>query len=308
MPTTRPSGSIPSALLTELRIDPAGTERAPAQPHRFRARIGSSRAGGYYAAPHRFQLYLRLGCPHSLRVSITLDLLGLRDAVPAVALAPHADAPAALRTAYRSTEHHYDGPFTVPALCDRWSGRVVSNRAADILDDLADRLAPAEAPPLRPAGWVQDIETVRLLVDEGVTEAAQRAGAAPASARRGEALHTLLTALDLLDQRLAATPYVLGGCLTAADVDLWTALVQLDAVHRLHLDADTVELLAGHRHLWSYVRRLHELPAFHRNFRAEETARLHARTCRGPGCSGAAVRLPGILPAGAPAAPGCQAV
>jgi putative glutathione S-transferase len=83
--------------------------------------------------------------------------------------------------------------------------------------------------------------------------------------------------------------------LTAADVDLWVTLVQLDVVHRLHLDADVMRVISGHDNLWSYVRRLHDHPAFHRNFHADDMARLHRLTCRDPESSGAAVTLPRVL-------------
>ncbi|AWZ07595.1 hypothetical protein DRB96_41955 [Streptomyces sp. ICC1] len=41
-----------------------------------------------------------------------------------------------LRRAYEASGHHHDGTLTVPALCDGWSGRVVSNHTPDILEDL----------------------------------------------------------------------------------------------------------------------------------------------------------------------------
>lgn len=322
-PTTHhePQSGLPRPRLT-----------APARARQFRGRIGSEAAGGFYPEPHRYQVYLTAGCPLSLRVSITLDLLGLRDSVATTLTAPSSDpasttgsttaattgsttppfpaptsapasapgGPASLRSAYEATVHHYDGPLTVPALCDRWTGRVVSNHTPDILRDLADRFpAPAGTcpPRLRPPALAADIDAVRDLLDHDITQAGQRAGAAPASSRRGEALDTLFTALRLLDGQLAREPYVLGGEPTAADVDLWVTLVHLDAVHRLHLDAEAVHLIAGHDHLWAYVRRLHAHPAFHGNLRAVHMARLHRRTCRGPESSGAAVTLPGVLAA-----------
>lgn len=113
---------------------------AAPRPHRIRSRIGVGLAGGFYPAPHRYQLYVSEGCPRSLRISITLDLLGLRDSVATTLLTLPAETPdafTALRSAYEATWHHYDGPLTAPALCDRWSGRIVSNHTPDILRDLA---------------------------------------------------------------------------------------------------------------------------------------------------------------------------
>ncbi|MFD3804053.1 hypothetical protein ACFWSF_19500 [Streptomyces sp. NPDC058611] len=100
----------------------------------LRGRIGA----GFSPVPHRYHLYLYAGCPRSARVAETLARLGLTDSVAATVLGADPDAPGhtALRLAYEAAGHHYDGPSAVPALCDTWSGRVVSNHAPDILDDL----------------------------------------------------------------------------------------------------------------------------------------------------------------------------
>lgn len=212
-----------------------------ASPHRIRSRIGTDLAGGFYPAPHRYEVYLSPGCVHSLRVAITLGLLRLSDSIATTLVdSPRAtaDATASLRRAYEATWHRYDGSLTVPALCDRWSGRVVSNHTPDILRDLAVRLAdPGEPgrPRLRPAGLDAGIDTVHTLLAD------------------------LPAALEPLDARLASGPFVLGGELTAADVDLWAALVYLD-----DRDADGAPLATRYPCLAGYVRRLHSHPAFHR--------------------------------------------
>ena len=138
----RPSASHSSGCGTA-----AGGTSVPApaaRPHRFRGRIGVGLAGGFYPAPHRYQLYLSEACPYSGRVAVVLDLLGLKDALTTTVLKLPAETPtafASLRGAYEATWHHYDGPLTAPALCDRWSGRVVSNHTPDILRDLAGLLS-----------------------------------------------------------------------------------------------------------------------------------------------------------------------
>ncbi|XES01031.1 hypothetical protein HEP87_61775 [Streptomyces sp. S1D4-11] len=76
---------------------------AAPRPHRIRSRIGVGLAGGFYPAPHRYQLYLTEGCPRSLRISVTLELLGLHDSVATTLLTLPAETPdafAALRGAY----------------------------------------------------------------------------------------------------------------------------------------------------------------------------------------------------------------
>ncbi|MHB9857043.1 glutathione S-transferase C-terminal domain-containing protein [Streptomyces sp. YIM S03343] len=223
----RPGAAVPSAF-----------------PHRFHSRIGVGPAGGFYPAPHRYELFLSASCPHSLCISITLDLLGLTDSVTTTFLAHPAETPdafTALRRAYEATVHHYDGPLTAPALCDRWSGRIVSNHTPDILRDLAGLLSGHDGAcpsALRPSALAADIDALRDLLELDVTPAAE-------ASRRS-------AALDLLERRLARQPYVLGEDLTAADVDLWVALVHLGPVGTL----------SSHPRLRDYVRRLGAHPAF----------------------------------------------
>lgn len=228
MPETIPRSSGPAALLD------------PRPGHSFRSRIGVDVAGGFYPAPHRYQVFLSQGCPRSLRVSITLDLLRLRDSLTTVCL-PSQTAAQGLREAYEATWHRYDGPLTVPALCDRWSGRVVSNHTPDILRDIADHLSTpghGHLPRLRPPALAAEIEALGELIETRITRADRPA--------------TSLAALDLLDRRLGPGPYVLGEELTAADVDLWVALVHSDAA----------PLVPRYDRLHAYVRRLAGHPAF----------------------------------------------
>ncbi|MFB7741812.1 glutathione S-transferase C-terminal domain-containing protein [Streptomyces sp. NPDC056132] len=222
---------------------------AVASPHarRFRSRIGVGAAGGFYPAPRRYDLFLCGSCPRSQRIAITLDLLGLRDSVATTLLTSPAATPegyAALRRAYETTGYHYDGPLTAPALRDRWSGRIVSNHTPDILRDLSGPLAGEAGDGvarLRPSHLIADIEALRTLIDRDVTSAARP------SARQA--------ALRVLDRRLARRSFALGEELTAADVDLWVALVHLE---------DRAELLEAAPRLDAYVRRLGEHPAFRR--------------------------------------------
>ncbi|MFF2463606.1 glutathione S-transferase C-terminal domain-containing protein [Streptomyces mirabilis] len=213
-------------------------------PHRLRSRIGVGLAGGFYPAPHRYELFLSASCPHSLRISITLGLLGPTDSVATTLLAHPAETPdafASLRRAYEATVHHHDGPLTAPALCDRWSGRIVSNHTPDILRDLAGLLSGhdgARVSVLRPPALAADTDALRDLLDRDVTPAAE-------PSRRS-------AALDLLDRRLTSRPYAVGEELTAADVDLWVALVHLGPAGTL----------SSHPRLRDYVRRLGDHPAF----------------------------------------------
>ena len=280
-----------------------GREAVLPPMQRFRGRIGF----GFRAEPYRYHLYLCLACPRSLRVAITRDLKGLGRVVGTSLVDPVRDGRgwafregeghgldpvggfAFLREAYEATEHHYDGPVTVPVLWDRWSGRVVSNHAPHILTDLATGFAGGR--DLYPVGRREELASLETLFEEDLTEAAQQAGRAPAGPRRAEAMGTLLATLEWVERRLGARAFLMGDAPTAADVHLWASLVHVDAVHKRHLDAPDVREIAAHPRLWAYARRLARVPAFRDNLRLDHIARNHRSHCRGPAASGVSIAL-----------------
>jgi putative glutathione S-transferase len=265
--------------------------RAPA----FRGRIGRDARSGHYAVPGRYRLHLSTACPDGLRIAVTHSLLRLDTVCPATYLPAVPDCPggghSALRPLYDASAHRYPGPATAPVLSDDWSGRIVSTHAPDIMRDLARRFA-TDGPSLYPCGAESEIEAVERMCADGIEEAAQRAGSAgQAPAECDIALTTLLENLGALDRWLAGRAYLIRDEVTAADVELWAALVQLDTVHRNHLDAAAVQRIADHPTLWAYARRLAAHPAFGRHLDLDGIERRHHARCQGLEAAGAAVQI-----------------
>ncbi|MFF9163876.1 glutathione S-transferase C-terminal domain-containing protein [Streptomyces longwoodensis] len=261
----------------------------------FRERIGRDARSGHYAVPRRYRLHLSPADPDGLRIAVTHSLLGLDTACPVTVLPAVPDCPdgghSALRPLYEASAHHYTGPALGPVLSDDWSGRIVSTHGPDIARDLARRFGGGR-PSLYPCGAESEIEAVQRMCAQGVEQAAQRAGSADADpAGRAAALDTLLDTLDVLERGLAAQPYLISNQITAADVELWVTLVQLDTVHRHHLDASAVRRVAGHPALWAYARRLTTHPAFGRHLDLDGIARRHEARCQGLEAAGAAVQI-----------------
>ncbi|MER7837058.1 glutathione S-transferase C-terminal domain-containing protein [Streptomyces sp. NPDC096040] len=257
----------------------------------FRGRIGRDASSGHYAVPRRYRLHLATACPDGLRIAVGHSLLGLYDCCPVTYLPAVPDCPdgshTALRPLYEASAHRYSGPALAPVLSDDWSGRIVSTHSRHILRDL-DRHFGDGAARLYPCGAEAEIEEVELLCTEGVEQAAQRVGSADGDP---EALDTLLATLGELERRLAGAEFLLGEQLTAADVELWVALVQLDTVHRNHLDASAVHRIAGHPVLWAYARRLAAHPAFGAHLDLDGITRRHHGHCQGLEAAGAAVQI-----------------
>ncbi|MET7683870.1 glutathione S-transferase C-terminal domain-containing protein [Streptomyces sp. NPDC005423] len=276
--------STPSAAVPSDRPAPA-----------FRGRIGRDARSGHYAVPRRYRLHLSTADPDCLRIAVTHSLLGLDDVCPVTylpAVPDHADGGhRALRPLYEAGAHHYAGPAAAPVLSDDWSGRIVSNHAQDIVRDLARHFGTG-CPDLHPAGADSEIEAVERMCAQGIEDAAQCAGAAGAGQpERDAALARLLETLGALERWLDGLEFLIRDELTAADVELWVSLVQLDTVHRHHLDAAAVQRVADHPRLWAYARRLAAHPAFGGRLDLDGIARRHEAHCRGLEAAGAAVQI-----------------
>ncbi|MEU6372780.1 glutathione S-transferase C-terminal domain-containing protein [Streptomyces sp. NPDC046909] len=273
-------------------LAPASTAQpAPA----FRGRIGRDARSGHYAVPRRYRLHLSVACPDGLRIAVVHSLLGLDDACPVTFLDAIPDCPdgghSALRPLYEASAHRYRGPAAGPVLSDDWSGRIVSTHAPDITRDLARRFG-GDRPELYPCGAESETEAVERLCAEGIARAAQDAGTAGTGPdERAAALDKLLETLGSLERWLVGRDYLIRDQITAADVELWTALVQLDTVHRHHLDASAVQRIAAHPELWAYARRLAAHPAFGAHLDLDGIARRHHAHCRGLEAAGAAVQI-----------------
>ncbi|MEV0224747.1 glutathione S-transferase C-terminal domain-containing protein [Streptomyces sp. NPDC050704] len=277
---------------------PLTTVPSLSSPPLFRGRIGCDASSGYYAVSRRYRLHLALSCPHCLRIAITHSLLGLEQALPVALLPAVPESPdgghSALRPLYEASSHRHPGPATAPVLSDDWTGRIVSTHTPDILRDLARHFGGhgSDRPVLYPQGEEEEIEAVSRLCEYRINEAAQRAGQAGADAMvRQAAVGSLLRTLGSLEWRLATQDFILGDEMTAADVQLWVTLVQLDTVHRLHLDAATVHRVADHPHLWAYARRLAAHPDFGQHLDLDGIADRHHAHCRGLEAAGAAVQI-----------------
>ncbi|MGW3144904.1 glutathione S-transferase C-terminal domain-containing protein [Streptomyces sp. NPDC001177] len=277
--------------ITPLAAAPSVQQPPPA----FRGRVGRDARSGHYAVPRRYRLHLSTACPDGLRIAVGHSLLALDEICPVTVLPAVPDCPggghSALRPLYEASAHRYTGPALAPVLGDDWSGRIVSTHTPDILRDLDGCFGDGRT-TLYPCGARADIETVERLCAEGIERAAQLAGRVGAGpAERAAALDALLGTLGGLEGRLAGQEYVVAGQLTAADVELWVSLVQLDTVHRHHLDASAVHRIAGHPALWAYARRLAAHPAFGAHLDLDGIARRHHARCQGLEAAGAAVQI-----------------
>ncbi|MBE1469605.1 glutathione S-transferase family protein [Kibdelosporangium phytohabitans] len=227
--------------------------------------------------PGRYRIVVSRACPWASRVLVVLRLMGLEDAV-SVAYAdpiqdehgwgfPGGDPVLGIRylsEAYLAARPGYDGGFSVPAVVDVPSGKLVTNDHEHITVDLATRwgaFARPDAPDLYPVELRSEIDAVNKRLAHDVNYGVYTCGFATSQAEYDEAYELLFAALDELSSRLAGQRYLVGSQITEADVRLFTVLVRFDVVYHGHFKCNRSKL-SEMPVLRDYARDLFQTPGF----------------------------------------------
>lgn len=240
---------------------------------------GPARLSGHVdrslAVPDRLHLYAAWSCPRSHRAAIVRAHLGLAGDVSIAYVDTLRDGRGwafreatgpdpvngftLLRQAYEASSPGYTGAATVPVLWDRFAGRIITTVADEIDAGLVTGFG-REA-ELYPSGLRDDIDERSQWIERVVTNGMGRAVYDPRSR------DSLVDAFGELDGLLARRRHLLGETLTLADVRLWVRLARFDAGPNAH--GAIGAKLHHYEHLWSYARRLYQLPAFRDTTRFE---------------------------------------
>lgn len=216
------------------------------QKNQFETPFGEGE-GKLPVEPGRYRLLWAPVCPWAHRSVIVRRLLGLEDVI-------------SLGTA----DPDYTGRFTVPALVDIPSGKVVNNDYFNLTLYFETAWKPyhkAGAPDLYPEDLREEIDQLNDIVFREVNNGVYKAGFARKQKAYDRAYNMVFSRLDWLEERLANQRYLFGDRLTESDVRLYVTLVRFDCayypVFRLNK-----KLLRDYPNLWAYARDLYQTPGF----------------------------------------------
>ncbi len=245
------------------------------QRNAFTDRVTADGSSGYPVQPGRYHLIVSLACPWAHRSIIVRRLLGLDDAISMTVVDPIRDesgwrfglSPGGrdpvtgaeyLSELYLKTDPGFRGRWTVPALWDRQTERIVSNDYPQLTLDLETEWAALQrpgAPDLYPEELRAEIDAVNDVVYADVNNGVYRCGFATSQGAYDDAFDRLFARLDWLSERLAGQRYLAGDRLTEADVRLFTTLVRFDAVYHGHFKCNRNKITEMPV-LWAYARDL----------------------------------------------------
>ncbi len=250
------------------------------QEDAFRDQVSDDGSARFSVEAGRYHLYAALACPWAHRTLIARKLLGLEEAVSVTIAAPYRDSRGwafhegpghamdevngfrFLSEAYERTEPGYRGRVTVPALWDTKTGRVVNNSEDDICRMFAGpfrSLGNPRADELFPADIAAPQKELSEFIYENINNGVYRAGFASGQAAYEQAARALFSALDRLDERLAANRHLFGSRIVESDWRLFCTLVRFDAVYHGHFKCN-LRRIVDYPQLGNYLKDLYQHP------------------------------------------------
>jgi putative glutathione S-transferase len=248
------------------------------QANRFTERVTADGSSGYPAEARRYHLYVCYACPWAHRSIIVRRLLGLEDVLGMTAVDPIRDERGwrftlepdpvngfeFLSQAYKATDPTFEGRYTVPALWDTRTGRLVSNDYPAFTTMMETEFAAFHrpgAPDLYPEPLREEIDELSAAIFTDVNNGVYKAGFATSQEAYDDAVHALFVRLDELEERLRSRRYLMGDAITDVDVRLYTTLARFDLVYVGHFKCN-IRCLREYPALWGYARDLWQTPGF----------------------------------------------
>jgi len=242
----------------------------------FRDSVAADGSSGYAPEPGRYHLYVSLACPWAHRTLIFRRLKQLEGTISVSVVEPvmssegwafsselpdHLYGCAQLHQIYTKMQPDYSGRVTVPVLWDKQTGRIVNNESAEIIRMLNSKFPAAESGGVDfyPAEARGEIDELNAFVYDNVNNGVYRSGFAGTQAAYESAVRRLFDALDVLEDRLSRSRFLLGNAQTEADWRLFTTLVRFDAVYHGHFKCN-LRRIEDFPNLSGYVRDLFQTP------------------------------------------------
>lgn len=238
---------------------------------------GPSGRGGFKAEAGRYHLYVSYACPWAHRTLIFRQLKKLESMIsvsvvdyvmlengwefkkPVGATGDDLYGFDYLYQIYLKADPDYSGRVTVPVLWDKHQQTIVSNESAEIirmLNSAFDGLT-GSTDDFYPQEKRSEIDALNAVIYDTVNNGVYKAGFATTQEAYEEPVLKLFETLDMLEERLSSSRYLLGRDTTEADWRLFTTLVRFDPVYVGHFKCN-IRRIADYPNLSGYLRDLYQ--------------------------------------------------
>ena len=240
---------------------------------------GPSGSDGFKAEADRYHLYVSLACPWAHRTIIFRELKGLQNMIsmsvvnaimrehgwtfdPGEGVVPDTvNDKLKMHEIYTLANPNYSGRVTVPVLWDKHQKTIVSNESSEIIrmfNSAFDQIGATEG-DYYPQELQGQIDEVNAWIYDTINNGVYKAGFATTQTAYDEAVASLFSALDQLEERLSKQRYLVGKQITEADWRLFTTLIRFDAVYVGHFKCN-IRRIEDYPAISNYVRELYQYP------------------------------------------------
>ncbi|XP_048737020.1 glutathionyl-hydroquinone reductase YqjG-like isoform X2 [Ostrea edulis] len=249
----------------------------------FRNWITADGSSGFKAESGRYHLYVSFACPWAHRTLIVRKLKGLEDVISVnvvdwllnfetgwefnekrdASTSDTVNGKKFMKEVYKKADPDYNRSITVPVLWDKQKNTIVNNESSEIIRMLNSEFnAFCKTPEqkqldLYPEDRRKEIDEVNEWIYPNINNGVYRSGFARSQEAYDEAVVALFEALDKVESILSKQRYLVGSCMTEADVRLFVTLVRFDKVYEQHFKCNKKRII-DYPNMWPYVRDIYQ--------------------------------------------------
>jgi putative glutathione S-transferase len=165
---------------------------------------------------------------------------------------------------YFNADSEYHGRFTVPAVVDLKTKKVVNNDYFNLTRYFETAWKPfhkKKAPDLYPLSLREKIDELNETLFHEINNGVYKAGFARSQQEYELAYDTVFARLDLLEEWLDRNRFLFGDYITESDVRLYVTLARFDVAYYNGFKVNK-KRLCEYKNLWAYARDLYQTPGF----------------------------------------------
>ena len=229
----------------------------------------------------RYRLLWAALCPYAHRAVIARKLLGLDKVISLgtldyrrgeegwqFSLDPDGVDPVlkkpTIKSVYNYSEPNYEGPYSVPALVDLKTEKIVRKESAEILHEFATVFKPLhkeDAIDLYPESLAKQIDEWNEKLAIAVNDGVYGMGFAKTQNEYDLAFNRFFDSLDEVEESLSNQRYINGNTITETDIRFYTTMIRFDVVYYGMYGANK-KRIEDYPNIFNYLKDLYQTPGF----------------------------------------------
>ena len=229
----------------------------------------------------RYRLLWAALCPYAHRAVIARKILGLDKVISLgtldyrrgedgwqFSLDPDGVDPIlkkpTIKSVYNYSEPNYEGPYSVPALVDLKTEKIVRKESAEILHEFATIFKPLHtegAIDLYPESLAKQIDEWNEKLAIAVNDGVYRMGFAKTQDEYDLAFNRFFDSLDEVEELLSNQRYINGNSITETDIRFYTTMIRFDVVYYGMYGANK-KRIEDYPNIFNYLKDLYQTPGF----------------------------------------------